>query len=71
MFSPLLALGCNSVSIISSFLTIINHLLTNTYKSQQRTENPCVGGSNLPLLIRQVIFGHSVMAACYFVGGQK
>jgi hypothetical protein len=29
-----------SVSIISSFLTIINVLLTNTYKTTKRTRNP-------------------------------
>ena len=41
----LLRYCCDSVTIISRYLTVINRLLTNTYKSQQRTENPCVGGS--------------------------
>ena len=36
---------CVSLVVISSFLTIINLLLTSTYKIRLRTENPCVGGS--------------------------
>jgi len=47
-----LRFGHASVSVISSFLTIINHLLTSTYKRENRTENPCVGGSTPPLPIK-------------------
>jgi hypothetical protein len=50
----LLRFGCASVSVISSFLTIINRLLTSTYKRESRTENPCVGGSTPPLPIKLI-----------------
>jgi len=41
----LFALGCLSASFITCFLTVINRLTIKSYKSQQPTENPCVGGS--------------------------
>jgi hypothetical protein len=47
-----LGFGCNSPSIISRYLTCINNFAANTYKTPDRTENPCVGGSTPPLPIR-------------------
>ena len=40
-----------SVSILSLYLTVISRFATSTYKHPERTENPCVGGSNPPLPI--------------------
>jgi len=40
-----LGYGCASASLASLYLTSINHLFTSTYKDPERTENPCVGGS--------------------------
>jgi len=51
-FRLLLRYCRDSATIISHLLTIINGLLTNTYKTPWRTENPCVGGSIPPLPIR-------------------
>jgi len=48
-FRLLLRYCRDSATIISHLLTIINGLLTNTYKTPWRTENPCVGGSIPPL----------------------
>ena len=44
-FTLLLRCGHATAIIISHYLTIINRLLTSTYKPEIRTENPCVGGS--------------------------
>jgi len=42
----LLRFGCASASIISFYLAVVNHLLTNTYKTTNRAHNPEVAGSN-------------------------
>jgi len=45
-----LGFGCFSASFISSFLTIINHLLTNTYKTLIRIRNPLLYPAELRAL---------------------
>ena len=45
-FGLLLSFGWSSLDLISSFFTIINHLLTSTYKPLVRTVDPKVEGSS-------------------------
>ena len=45
-FRLLSSFGYASASIISLYLTSINRLFINTYKSRNRTHNPLVVGSN-------------------------
>jgi hypothetical protein len=45
-----LGLGCFSASFISSFLTIVNHLLTNTYKAAKQIRNPLLYPTELRAL---------------------
>jgi hypothetical protein len=50
--------GCASASIISSYLTSISHLLTSTYKRENRTVDPKVVGSS-PIGLVDVSLGLS------------
>jgi len=50
--------GYAAVSVISLYSSVINCLVTITYKGQLRTENPCVGGSNPLLTIQKPRFRH-------------
>lgn len=44
--------GCASVSVISLYLAVINHLSATTYRDRCRTENPCVGARCVGFLCR-------------------
>ena len=45
-FGTRLVFGCASVDVISLLLTVINRLPTSTYRTQARSHNPEVVGSN-------------------------
>ena len=49
-FRLLLRHGCASASIISLYLTVVNHLLTNTYKTPERIRNPLLYPTELRAL---------------------
>jgi hypothetical protein len=51
LFGSRLGFGCFSVSFISSFITIINSLLTNTYKITKQIRNPLLMIGHLKLLL--------------------
>ncbi len=59
--------GYAAVSVISLYFAIINHLLTDTYNEQARTENPCVGGSNPLLTISKYFAGSRLWQSAFFV----
>ncbi len=54
----LLRFGCLSVGIISLYLTIVNRLLTNTYKPSFRTVDPKVEGSSPFGLVQSRVTDH-------------
>ncbi|MBA7641829.1 hypothetical protein ES703_49514 [subsurface metagenome] len=63
-FRLLLGYCCASVSIISLYLAIVNHLFTNTYKNLERIRNPLLYPTELRAqhLIRQEVTKNSIKA---------